>query len=548
MTVTNPSTTRRRLLAAAAALFAALGAALAGGAPAGANPYTPAGTIVSDSGFRPQANGYSFENYTNDNNPENLNAESMRKLFGSAVCMGGGGPEGGCQLIPAARAWKEAQNKGMGGGHCEGFAVTASLFYAGLGDPPEPSPFGAGTVPALSLDGNAALQAHIAYGFAFQYLASVSTTKVNASPMEVLGALAAGLPSHEPMVLGVYKRGFVGGHAITPLAIEDRGSGEFAILVYDNNFPNVIREVRVDANANTWNYKASTNPSAEADLYEGDANTKTLEVEYARRGLGAQPCPFCSPDASGNRAGAAREDSGGDGAAQLFWQGDPQDGRHAEISLADGDGNTAGCTGEGDDRDCASDIPGVTLVPSKLGDEGEGVPVWEESAPPVFDLPDDLDFEVHLDGSNMEGSDDEGFSLVRDGVTFDVSDLQIRAGDEQSVSVEGKSLSLENGADHDVDPTIGYGDMTGGDGYRVTVRTDGIDEDGTLDLSSRPGRRSVGLEFDGSGKDDVDITVVVARTDADGEVTRARSRPTTLEGGDDARISYSKKAMRDGKL
>ena len=34
----------------------------------------------------------------------------------------------------------------------------------------------------------------------------------------------------------------------------------------------------VDRNAETWQYEASTNPSVQADLYEGDASTGTLEV------------------------------------------------------------------------------------------------------------------------------------------------------------------------------------------------------------------------------------------------------------------------------
>ena len=87
------------------------------------------------------------------------------------------------------------------------------------------------------------------------------------------------------MVLGRLQARLHGGHAITPLAIEDRGEDKFAVLVYDNNFPNTIREVDIDTAANTWNYTASTNPSEEAALYEGDASTKTLEVEYARNGL-----------------------------------------------------------------------------------------------------------------------------------------------------------------------------------------------------------------------------------------------------------------------
>jgi hypothetical protein len=514
---------------------------------AAANDYTPSGTIVSDSGFRPATNGYSFENYTNDSNPENLNAESMRKLFGPGVCMSGGGESGGCTLTPPARTWKETQNKSMAGGHCEGFAVTASLFYAGLGEPSDPSPFGAGTVPALSLTGNAPLQNHIAYGYVFQALPSISTAKVNGSPSEVLDALIAALPSKEPMVLGVYKRGFVGGHAITPLAVEDRGGGMFAVLVYDNNYPNVIREVDIDRNANTWNYKASTNPGEQADLYEGDATTKTLEIEYARNGLGTQPCPFCggAGDSPRKPARLARDD-GGSGQAQLFLQGDARDGQHSDVTIVDGDGNTTGCTGTGDDRECTSDIPGVELVPTKL-EEG-GVDVWNESAPPMFDLPSDLPFEVDFDAGALDGPANEGFSLVRDGVTFTLEDLHLGEGDEQQVNVGEKDIAMSNGADHQINPTIGYDDLAAGDGYEVTVRATGVDPDSELDLTARPGRKSLQLDFDGSRREDVRVITTVTRTRDDGKVDKARSRPTTIDGGDGGRLSYGDKAFRDGKL
>jgi hypothetical protein len=519
--------------------------AAAWAASASANPYTPNGTIVAESGFRPDANGYSFPNYGNENDPQNLDAASMIKLFGAGVCAGDV-QDGTCTLTPGARTWKEAQNKGMGGGHCEGFAISSSLFYAGLGDPPTPTPFGAPTVPGLSLDGNKALQAQIAYTFVFQFLPAVSTTKVNGSPTEVLAALSAALPSKEPLVLGVYKRGFKGGHAITPLAIEDRGEGKFAVLVYDNNFPNTIREVDIDQNANTWNYVASTNPSEPAAQYEGDASSKTLEVEYAKNGLGTQPCPFCGGGGGGRPTPRGLVSEGGQ-PAQLFWEGDPRDGQHSDVSIVDGDGNVAGITGSGDDAEITSEIPGVDVVPSKLGGD-QGVDVWNESAPPVFDLPQGLSFEVDLNGRELDGSANEGFSLVRDGVTFTLDDLRLESDDNQQVQIGDKNLAVENAADHDVSPTMGYDDVEGGKGYEVTLRTSGLDADSTLDLTARPGQHRLKLELDAGGDDDAKVTAVVSRTGANGEAKKAKTRPTTIDAGEHGTITYSDKALRDGKL
>jgi hypothetical protein len=509
----------------------------AAAAPAGANPYTPNGTIIAESGFRPDANGYSFPNYGNENNPQNLDPASMVKLFGAGVCADAI-QDGSCKLSPAAETWRETQNKGMGGGHCEGFAISSSLFYAGLGDPPTPSPFGADTVPALALDGNTALQAQIAYTFVFQFLPALSTTKVNSSPTDVLAALAAGLPDKEPMVLGVYKRGFKGGHAITPLAIEDRGEGKFAVLVYDNNFPNTIREVDIDQNANTWNYVASTNPSEAAALYEGDATSKTLEVEYARNGIGTQPCPFCEA------AAKARQATDAGAPAQVLWEGDAHDGQHSDVTIVDGDGNVAGIEGSGDDAQVIDDIPGVEVVPSKL----DGVDVFNESAPPVFDIPQDLDFRVAFNAGNLEDSASEGISVVRDGVTFTLDDLRLAQGDEQQLEIGAHDLGMENDSDHNIAPTLGYDDVTGANGYEVSVRTNGLDASSTLNLVAKPGQHRLKLDLDASGDDNAKVTAVVSRTGADGEVEKAKTRPTRIDGGENGTISYSDKALRDGKI
>lgn len=536
----------RRIAWVAAALLATL-SVLAGSASA--NNYSPSGTIVAESNFRPDANGYSFPNYGNEASPQNLDAAGLQKLFGSGVCMGG--DAGNCTLKPGAQAWLEAQNKSMGGGHCEGFAVTASLFYAGLGDPPDPSPFGADTVPGLALDGNTALQAQIAYGYVFQALPSISTAKVNGSPNEVLAALATGLPSHEPMVLGVYKRGFVGGHAITPLSIEDRGAGKVAILVYDNNFPNTIREVDVDTSADTWNYTASTNPSEEAALYEGDASTKTLEIEYARNGLSTQPCPFCGGGAQAAKAPAqtakapARRRAAGDAApAELLIKEDALNGEHANVSITDADGNTTGCSGTGDDRVCSSDIPGVELVPIKAG----GVDVWKESPSPLFDVPQGLAFNVDFNAEGLASPADEGFSLVRDGVTFSMKDLHLTDGDDQQVKIDDKSLEMANGSDHKIDPTLAFDDVTAHNGYEVAVRTSSFDPGSDLQLSLKPGKRSIELQLDSNGNDDVKVSTLVTRTEADGSVNTARSRSATIEDGQTGKLSYGDEAMKDGKL
>ncbi|HEV3225433.1 MAG TPA: hypothetical protein VGZ52_01315, partial [Acidimicrobiales bacterium] len=67
--------------------------------------YTPTGPLVADDGFRPETDGFSFENYGKapEGQPPrmNLTAVEMRKLFGDAVCADAS--SGKCDLIPPAQ-------------------------------------------------------------------------------------------------------------------------------------------------------------------------------------------------------------------------------------------------------------------------------------------------------------------------------------------------------------------------------------------------------------------------------------------------------------
>jgi len=58
-----------------------------------------------------------------------------------------------------------------------------------------------------------------------------------------------------------------GGHAVTPYAGEDRGDGSFAVLIYDNNWPSVQREMVFDRNADKWSCTASINPDEAESRY-----------------------------------------------------------------------------------------------------------------------------------------------------------------------------------------------------------------------------------------------------------------------------------------
>ena len=97
----------------------------------GSSPSSPLG-IVADAGFRPNSNGFTFENYgqvlASGLAPTNLTASDVEALFGSQVCADAKLRR--CDLIPEAQAWLTSTNQAMAGGHCYGFSVLAELHLA----------------------------------------------------------------------------------------------------------------------------------------------------------------------------------------------------------------------------------------------------------------------------------------------------------------------------------------------------------------------------------------------------------------------------------
>ena len=262
-------------------------------APAAAARARPATrpTVVAASGFRPSRSGYAFANYGSVPGLPNLGSDEMRQLFGNGVCAGF--QAGVCVLSPPALAWMQLENAEMAAGHCVGFSVTALFFYARLSSP---RLFGATAVPRLTITGNQLLAREIAYGYVFQDLDSVRRAEVSGTPRKVLMRLASALRTRSELyTLAITRRDGLGGHAVTPYEIERVRPDQYAILVYDNNYPRESRTVQVNTRRNTWSYSSAPTPNQPGSLYTGDATSHSLFLLPTRPGLGVQPCPFCSP-------------------------------------------------------------------------------------------------------------------------------------------------------------------------------------------------------------------------------------------------------------
>jgi hypothetical protein len=207
--------------------------------------YAPTGDIVADDGFRPDVDGFGFENYGNDVDPENMTPYEVEDIFGEDVCLRGTGTD--CELTPLAAKWMKTQNDAMDGGHCMGFSVAALRMFT---DAISPKDYGAKRTVDLQVQGNVDLQALIAESWTYQNLPTIQAGEVTGSPTRVLTKLERALNSgKEQYTVAIFRADGGGGHAITPFAVEDQGDGRQKILVYDNNFPGVIRKIDVDTDA-----------------------------------------------------------------------------------------------------------------------------------------------------------------------------------------------------------------------------------------------------------------------------------------------------------
>ena len=429
------------------------------------------GPLTADLGFRPDVNGFTFPNYGNDISPlTNLTAAEMRDIFGDAVCADPSKTP--CDLTPPAQAWMEKQNKGMGGGHCQGMSVAALLFYKGV---IKPSDYGADTVPALSIQGNTALQQRIAQSFQYQYFPGVQQGTNKGTPKEVVAALAKALTDKTTTYgLGFYKRDRSGGHEVTPLAIEDKGGGKLAILIYDNNYPKAVRTVDVDTNADTWAYTGSTNPAEPASGYDGDATTKTLEIDPLEPGMAKQPCPFCggTSGASALRSGLAA-DTAAAATEEIYLEGDPNN--HAHLLITDAAGHRLGYAG----GTFVNEIPGATVDFARLNRD------FAEAEEPAYHVPTGSALTVSVDGTGLTAADAETIGMIGPGVDLVVDKLSIAPGQKDTLAITADRLSITYTAGGAETPTLDVGVVQTAADYGFTVAAP-IAQGGKLDLALSP--------------------------------------------------------------
>ncbi len=405
--------------------------------PADQQPAT--GVDVVSTGFSPAENGFSYSNYGDvgitpggETFPVvNLTSVEMRRLFGDAVCAA---PAQGdtCVLTPPAEQWMNQNNASLNGGHCEGFAVLSQMIYGGLVDANQ---FGAARTADLVIQGNEPLQRELAYWWSTQ--GPTWGTQQVLAPKEAVDYLKAEYTNDPKNLfrLGIMKEDKTGGHAITAYAIQDQGNGVFWILVYDNNYPGQERHVTVDANANTWEYEASINPSVQPDLYKGSA-TNPFFIAADQPRLQTFPCDFCSASGTATK--------GGNGVAaaspkfnEIWTEG------YVNIELTDDKGRRIGY----DENDkFVNEITEANLQPVLAGPLSE--------VPPVIEMPVGLGFTTDIYGDDKAADEPASVVMIGQGFYIGVDGLKMAPGQLDQLTFDGEGDFITYTTDAQESPDI----------------------------------------------------------------------------------------------
>lgn len=438
------------------------------------------GEVVFDFGFNPLQNGFSFPNYGDDLNATNLTADEMRRMFGDAVCARMDGDT--CTLTPPAEQWMEQINGDMAGGHCEGFAVLSLLMYT---EQILPTDFGGATASDLDIN-NEALQREIAYWWATQMVDPTAAQVIKGTPVEILDIVQQMEFSGETFTIGIYKEDGSGGHAITPIGVEDKGDGLYAILVYDNNYPGETRELLVDTRDNSWAYEASINPDVEPDLYSGNADTMTLDLTPTSARLGLQTCPFCD--------GGGFSGSGGKLAApaqlrnQIFLDGE------GHILIEDEAGRRLGYV----DGRIVSEIPGASYTAFRMG-------VGINAPEPVYWIPAGLDVSITIDGSDLTEETLTDLVMIGPGFSIGLEGIYLEPGqvDTAWFYPSDETISYETTSDESPNIVIGVENPDAEADYYFEVYGTDMVGGGTITVSldSKAGDLLINTEkLNGEGK------------------------------------------------
>ena len=409
--------------------------------PNAGQPSSGAGVV--DTGFRPEVNGFSYQNYGDvAQTPSgeqftvtNLTSIEMRRLFGDGVCAAPAASDNTCTLSPPAAKWMDQSNASMNGGHCEGFAVLSQMIYAGIVDPNQ---FGAGRAIDLQIKDNEPLQRELAYWFSTQ--GPTWGIQQVLAPKDMVQYLMSEYAKNPKNIfrLGIMKEDGTGGHAITAYEVKDQGNGVYWVMVYDNNYPGQERHMSVDTNSNVSEYEASINPSVSPDVYKGTEVNKIFVAANEPR-LTTFPCDFCSASSTGKKNGNIRA-AGVPTFNEIWTEG------YVNVELEDDKGRKVGYDKDGK---FVNEISDAKVQPVMNGPLSE--------VPPVIKMPTGLGFTAYIYGDDKAADVPASLVMIGQGFYVGVDNIIMAPDqlDQLAFDAEGDFLTYTTDAQESPDIIVG---------------------------------------------------------------------------------------------
>jgi hypothetical protein len=425
------------------------------------------------------------------------------------------------------------QNAGMAGGHCEGFSITALRMW---NEELAPNDYGGAQPADLEIVDNPDLQSTIAENFTYQFLPPIVENRVKGAPSEVLETLVDALNSgDENYTLGIYKADGTAGHAITPFAVEDKGDGQYAILVYDNNFPGTTRAVDVDTNEETWSYSGGPNPDDVGQLYEGDESTQTLELDpETPLGEDYSPCPFCS-DEGATGAGGKSSKAGtilppDKQFAELTLGGSPTN--HPHLVFTDDQGRKTGVV----NGKLLQQIPDVEVV------KAYSTQNWTGGPEPRYRFPQGKDYTISVDGSKLDKPTKTKINLLTNGLVIEIEDLTLDPGQVDEMALPGGyGITYQTNSRKEEAPNMFAGLVEDDYAYNFAATAVGIKPGSTISLLVEQKEKVVILDSTGSegtlnGKGIFILNLT--RAGADGNVDQWQNGDVRLDGSKEEKVGF----------
>jgi len=445
------------------------------------------GTLVADLGFRPDVDGFSFSNYGGEKRYQGLTPEDLKRMVGGQVCVSQ--PKGQCILTPTWTYWMEMMNAITDGGHCQGMAVLSLLFYEKLINV---SDFGAESAHDLTIAGNGVLQKEISYWFAHQLLEPTMSSGINEKPSKILDLLIESFQDEnktKKYTMAIYSHDGSDGHALTPFAVRDVGSGLYQILVYDNNYPDQTCIVEVDSINESWTYQGGTNPLGQTYVYEGDADSLTLELDPISTQLVPQNCTSCNEEV-----------------CQIWAEGE------TSILIIDEKQRMLGFV----NGKLENEIPGAQVIYPLTGQDVD--------TSPIYIMPLLENFKVILQGTNPDEHVTTNLTILATEYVLYVEDITLNPEQSDVIAINPQQSFLGDPTTTTVDylpggqesPTITVATLDNDTHYVFAVNGHDLQEGMTLETAINMNTDVFGFGHSNSTADYI-YDVAVARIDQSGE-------------------------------